>query len=135
MATNGWQNVTATQLKQMGKQPAAKPSKYRNVKTTVDGEVFDSKREAARWHELQLRERAGQISELRRQVVFALHAPVIRDDGEALGMAVVSTYVADFVYREHGQLVIEDSKGVRTAVYKLKRKHMLLEHGIRIKET
>ncbi len=135
MATSGWQNVTATQLKQMGKQPAAKPSKYRNVKTTVDGEVFDSKREAARWHELQLRERAGQIRNLRRQVGFLLHAPVIGYDGEAQGMAVVSSYIADFVYREQGKLVVEDSKGARTAIYRLKRKHMLIEHGIRIKET
>lgn len=105
---------------------AAKASKYHSVKTQVDGERFDSRREAARWRELQMMERAGKITGLRRQEAFVL-IPRSRH-----GRAI--KYVADFVYEENGRQVIEDVKGYRTQVYRLKRR-MMAEMGHEIVEV
>jgi hypothetical protein len=102
-----------------------KPSKYRNQKVEVDGLTFDSKREAARWRELQLEERAGHISNLRRQVPFAL----------TVNRVHVADYRADFTYVRAGREVVEDYKGCRTEVYRLKRKLMLAVYGIEILES
>jgi hypothetical protein len=103
-------------------------SKYGNIKTvTSDGIKHDSIKEANRWCELKLLERAGVIQDLQRQVKFLL---IPKQDGER-----PVYYVADFVYIENGQKVVEDSKGMRTKEYKLKKKMMLYFHGIRIKET
>jgi hypothetical protein len=102
-------------------------SKYKNRKTVVDGIVFDSQKEAARWWELKLLERAGAIADLRRQVRFEL---IPKQEGER-----AVTYIADFVYTENGERVVEDAKGVRTQAYVLKRKLMLERHGIRIREV
>lgn len=109
-------------------------SKYRNATTVIDGEVFDSKKEAARWQELKLLERAHEISNLRRQVVYELLPNQYSADGKKLLERAVR-YVADFVYEENGKTVVEDAKGVRTVAYILKRKLMLFIHGIRIKEV
>lgn len=106
-------------------------SKYRNKKVTFNGIKFDSKKECKRYQELLLLERAGQISDLQRQVRFEL-IPSQRIDGKVVERAVY--YVADFVYEEKGQKVVEDTKGIRTADYIIKRKLMLHIHGIRIKE-
>lgn len=101
-------------------------SKYNAQRTEVDGITFDSKKEAARWEELQLMLRAGEITELRRQVAFGLTV-----NGELVG-----TYKADFVYRDkRGKRVVEDVKGLRTDVYLLKRRLMLACHGIEIQEV
>lgn len=103
-------------------------SKYGNIKTTTsDGITHDSIREANRWCELKLLERAGKISDLQRQVKFEL---LPKQDGER---AVY--YIADFVYVENGREVVEDAKGKRTKEYILKRKMMLYFHGIKIRET
>lgn len=101
--------------------------KYRNKKTSVDGIRFDSKREANRYMELKLLERAGAIKDLRRQVSYVLI------NKSRYGRAI--KYVADFVYYEDGKLVVEDVKGVRTPVYKLKKRLMAEVYGIEIKET
>jgi hypothetical protein len=114
---------------------AAPLSKYHAVRTAVDGVVFDSKREARRWAELQLLERAGHISALRRQVVFNLHAPISDAAGAVTGVGIIATYIADFEYYEKGQRVVEDAKGVRTPIYRLKCRHLLVEYGIQIRET
>lgn len=106
--------------------------KYRNKKTMVDGILFDSKKEANRWIELKLLERAGQITDLERQVKYTL-IPSQRIDGKVVERAI--TYTADFVYLENGEKVVEDTKGVRTKEYILKRKLMLYMHGIVIKEV
>ena len=92
-----------------------------------DGQVFDSQKERDRWCILKLLERAGRISDLRRQVTYEL---IPKQTGER-----ACSYVADFVYRENGELVVEDCKGFRTEAYKIKKKLMLWVHGIRIKET
>ncbi len=103
-------------------------SKYGNRKLTApDGQVFDSVKEYHRWGCLRLLERAGAISNLRRQVKYEL---IPKQLGER-----ACNYIADFTYMENGKLVVEDVKGVKTEVYKIKKKLMLWVHGIRIKET
>lgn len=106
-------------------------NKYKNIKVTVDGIRFDSSKEAKRYQDLKLLERAGVISGLRLQVPFEL-IPKQMKDGKVLERAV--TYKADFVYWENGKVVVEDVKGVKTRDYVLKRKLMLYVHGIQIKE-
>lgn len=106
-----------------------KPRKYRNQPVTVDGIRFDSKREAERYQELRAAERSGAIRDLRRQVRYPLHA---------VGGRRVGVYVADHVYDEiRGNdwvTIVEDVKGVRTAMYIWKSRHMLAEYGISIRE-
>lgn len=106
--------------------------KYGNVKTTVDGITFDSKKEANRYCELKLLERAGQIQNLQRQVPFVLIPKQVRD-GKVIERPVV--YKADFVYTENGQEVVEDVKGVYTKEYRIKKKLMLWQFGIVVKEV
>ena len=103
--------------------------KYGNKKTTLDGITFDSKKEARRYSELLLQERAGVITNLQLQRRFEI---VPKD---SMGQALY--YVADFVYTENGEMVVEDTKGgkaTQTPVYKLKRRLMYKVHGIKIKE-
>jgi hypothetical protein len=105
---------------------SAKRSKYGAVPTIVDGHRFASKREAARYSELKLLERAGQISRLELQPELKFEINGTR----------VFTYRADFSYFEHGKRVWEDSKGLRTAVYRLKKKCIEARHpNITIRET
>ena len=92
-----------------------------------DGQVFDSVKEFQRWGCLRLLERAGKISDLKRQVQYEL---IPKQKGER-----ACSYIADFTYYENGELVVEDCKGFRTEGYKIKRKLMLWVHGIKIKET
>jgi len=116
-----------------------KPSKYRNVKTVVDGITFDSKREAQHWAELKMRERVGDIKGLRRQVWFPLACPVwhfgpVADPSTTYPL--VSNYIADFVYvDEDGKEHVVDAKGKRTAIYQLKKKWLELQSGIVIEEV
>lgn len=100
---------------------------------TIDGETFDSKREARRYQELKLLERAKEIVELQRQVKYLL-IPSQRIDGKVVERECA--YIADFVYHDAhtGELVVEDTKGVRTKDYIIKRKLMLSIYNIRIKE-
>lgn len=107
-------------------------SKYGNRKITIDGITFDSRKEANRWRELSLLERAGKITGLQRQIRFEL-IPSQKIGGKVVERPV--HYVADFVYQEDGQTVVEDTKGVKTKDYILKRKMMLHIHGIRIREV
>ena len=109
-------------------------TKYGNVKTEIDGIKFDSLREARRWRELTLLERAGEISHLERQKRFKL-TPTMRDrNGKVLERP--SYYIADFYYKDKdGKEVVEDAKGYKTPEYVLKRKLMLCTHAIRIKEV
>ena len=103
-------------------------SKYHNRKLKApDGQVFDSVKEFHRWGCLRLLERAGRITDLKRQVSFEL---IPKQDGERS-----CSYIADFTYYENGEYVVEDCKGCKTDVYRLKKKLMLFVHGIRIKET
>jgi hypothetical protein len=98
-------------------------SKFRNIRANG----FDSRKEEKRWGDLQLMEKLGLISELERQIPYEL---VPKQAGER-----AVTYRADFRYREDGQLVVEDAKGVRTDAYIIKRKLLKWVHGITIRET
>ncbi len=111
-------------------------SKYHNKKVVHNGMTFDSQKECRRFCELSLLERAGKISDLRRQVKYVLiPAQYATNDGKRKLLEREISYVADFVYEQDGMLVVEDSKGFRTDDYKIKRKLLLWVHGIRIKET
>ena len=107
-------------------------AKYGNRKVIHDGIEFDSMKEAHRYCELKLMQRAGVISDLQLQVPFEL-IPTQRIEGKLAEKAV--NYVADFVYKQNGQTVVEDTKGMRTKEYIIKRKLMLYVHGIRIREV
>lgn len=109
-------------------------NKYGNAKVTINGEKFDSKREARRYQELLLLQKAGKIANLQRQVKYVL-IPAQRIDGKVVERECY--YAADFVYRDvaTGKEIVEDSKGMRTKDYIIKRKLMLYVHGIRITET
>lgn len=111
--------------------PAPKVSKYNNKKVEVDGIKFDSKREYARWNQLKIMERAGAISDLKRQVPFEL-APSVQLGGRK---KPALRYVADFTYTQGGKMVVEDAKGMLTDVYRIKKHLMLSVHGIEIKES
>lgn len=106
-------------------------SKYRARKTTVDGVTFDSKREANRYLVLKGMEEDGLIENLRRQVRYELVPAFDVDDRHYRPVY----YVADFVYVEDGKEVVEDVKGMRTDVYRLKSKLFARRYGMSIKET
>lgn len=104
-------------------------SKYHSVKEEVDGIVFHSKKEASRYRQLKLMERAKAIQDLKLQVAF----PLIKKSEHGREIK----YIADFVYYDNGHLVVEDvkSRATVTPVYKLKRRLMQEMYGITIKET
>lgn len=114
-------------------------NKYRNIRTNGS----DSKREAKRKSELQMMECAGKITELQFQVPFELIPAQYEPDivgkrgGLKRGKCIehACKYIADFVYLQDGEMVVEDTKGFRTPDYIIKRKLMLWRHGIRIKEV
>jgi len=120
----------------MGWRPTGR-TKYHAVPTVVDGMRFASKAEAARYRELMQLGAAGLVQNLEFQPRFDLHVNDIK----------VGTYVADFRYQERSspswlncildgwQDVIEDVKGVRTPVYRLKKRMVEAEYGFTIRET
>ena len=103
-------------------------NKYHNRKT----KGFDSAKEWRRNQELETLQRAGEISELNRQVPFVLMPSyTIADETTRQGFRTVREirYIADFTYRlKDGTRIIEDVKGMQTDVFKIKRK--LLERKI-----
>lgn len=117
-------------------------SKYHSKKVIVGGEVFDSRKEYRRFCELSLLQKAGAITELQRQVEYELIPAQRGPDtvgvrgGIKKGRVIEQkcSYVADFVYKENGKTVVEDTKGFKTKDYIIKRKLMLWVHGIKIKE-
>ena len=112
--------------------------KYRNKKTELDGLKFASRKEAQRYAELKLLQRAGEIRKLETQVPFLLIPTQTDENGEVIERAL--KYVADFVYNDkNGKLVVEDVKGYRGGeaytVFTIKRKLMLKVHKIRVREV
>lgn len=95
-------------------------SKYGNQKIIVNGQTFDSQLECARYMQLKILERAKKIKDLQRQVAFELQ-PSYKKGNKTIKAI---TYIADFVYidLQTGMKVIEDTKGYRNEVYKLKKK-------------
>ena len=120
VATNGRGKAEASQ--HVG---APVRNKYGAKKTAVDGIVFDSKREANRYTELKALERTGAISELFLQVKLPI----------AFGTQHICNFIADFIYQENGKRIVEDCKGFRTPVYRLKKKMVQVVYGVTVRET
>lgn len=107
-------------------------TKYRSVKTEINGVVFASKAEASRFLELRALESSGAISGLALQPSFEI-LPAITLDGKKQRAI---KYTADFEYLDAlGNRVIEDVKGMPTREYRLKRRLMKQVHGIEVKEV
>lgn len=121
-------------------------NKYSNIKTCVNGISFDSRKEARRYSELLLLQRAGVIRDLELQKKYVLIPAQYEtyerygkkgqrlQDGQRL-VEKECAYLADFVYKEDGKTIVEDTKGIKTKDYIIKRKLMFYVHGIRIKEV
>lgn len=124
-------------------------NKYFNIRTKAsDGMVFDSTKEARRYEQLLLLQRAGEISNLQRQVTYELLPNQYEtyerysktgkrlEDGKKLIERKVE-YVADFVYTDSktGEVIVEDAKGFHTKDFILKRKLLLFRHGIKLREV
>lgn len=94
--------------------------KYNNKKTQVDMYVFDSALEAKRYKQLVLLEKAGEIKNLETQVKFELQEAFRKNKKYFRSI----TYIADFMYFDNrtGQTVVEDTKGMKTDVFKIKQK-------------
>lgn len=92
--------------------------KYHNEKKNVDGHTFDSKAEARRYEKLSLMEKSGVIRDLRLQPEYEL-IPRFKKGNRTFRRTV---YIADFEYKEGNRTIVEDVKGVKTDVYKLKKK-------------
>lgn len=108
--------------------------KYKNQKVTdPDGTTFDSRAEHRHWCHLVLMQKAGEITELKRQVPFELVPAQVAPDGSKIR---ATTYIADFTYRDKaGTLIVEDPKGFSTPEWRIKRKLMLQVHGIWVREV
>lgn len=126
--------MTSQELRQMqaGKKEA-KGSKYSAQRDTVDGITFDSKREAQRWSELRLLERAGKIRDLQRQVPIELEGrdgPLLTRTGRTMRLTL------DFAYFDValGLTVYEDAKGYPTRDYEV-RKAVAAAQGVEVKEV
>lgn len=100
-------------------------SKWHNIRTTVDGITFDSKREAKHYAELKIELRTGEITDLELQKPFRLDTNGFH----------ICDYVADFVYRRAGALIVSDAKGKPTELYLMKKALMCAIHGIEIVEV
>lgn len=108
-----------------------KKSKYKANKIEINGIKFDSEKEAKRYTELKMLEKAGVIAKLQLQVPF-----VLQDAFEFNGEKIKAIkYIADFTYWENGELVIEDVKGMKTDVYNLKRKMFMCRYKKYIREV
>lgn len=125
-------------------------NKYHSTKTMVNGVKFDSAKEAQRWSDLSIMQRAGLISNLQRQVKYELipnqYEEVItytpkrhQEKKQKVLLEQGISYIADFVYEKDGKTVVEDVKGYREgqayALFKIKRKLMLYIHGIKVVEV
>lgn len=125
--------------------------KYHNNKIIVGGIKFDSKKEAKRYKELKMLERAGIIQDLQRQVKYVLipaqyePSSEIYTKGKEKGKPKKGklierecAYYADFVYYRNDEIIVEDVKGYKKGgaynIFSIKRKLMLYVYGIKVKE-
>lgn len=108
--------MSVEKAKELGFVPK---SKYHNKKVTIDGIAFDSQKEAKYYMELLLRQRIGEVTEIKLQPIFELQAAFKRKG--RLIRAI--TYKADFeITLANGKVQVIDVKGCETEVYKIKRK-------------
>lgn len=115
-------------------------SKYHSKKVEAPEGTFDSKKEYRRFIELSNMQKEGFISELKRQVSFELipiqnlkEPRTSKKRQQKVEMPV--RYIADFVYKMDGKFIVEDTKGMKTPEYIIKRKLMLFILGIQVKEV
>jgi len=111
-------SITPDQYRAMTAKPA-KGNKYNAKRTQRDGMWFDSEREADRWSELKLLEKAGEIINLKRQERY----PLLGANGDLKGASGRTlSYIADFTYfdRRENRQIVEDIKGHQTDVSRLK---------------
>lgn len=121
-------------------------NKYGARTRIINGEAFDSIKEAKRYQELLLLEKAGHIRNLERQPAFGLipaqyeffarygkSGKRLKDGKKCIENSV--KYIADFSYIKDDELIVEDTKGFRTKDYIIKRKLMLWIYGIKIREV
>lgn len=127
----------------------ATASKYRAVPTVIDNIRFASKKEARRYAELKLLEKAGEIRGLQLQPRFELRAALtLADIGRERDPALVGHYVGDFAFEERlmprggpvalrrdWRRIVEDVKGFKTPLYRWKKKHVEAQYGITIREV
>lgn len=118
-----------------------RPHKYGAVRTEMDGITFASKAECARYAELKLLERAGEIWDLELQPRFPLLVPATTGTLRGALQATAGTwdgrigeYRGDFAYKDRRGRIVEDVKGFKTALYKWKKKHVETQYGIQIRE-
>lgn len=132
----------ATRLGLITPAPADMPAaanKYHAVPVTIDGRRFASRKEAARFLELRLLEKAGAIADLECQPVFPLHVLELWRSGAPLQITTIGRYTADFRYCDctSGEIVIEDvkSSATRTEAYGLRKRLAEVIHGVCIREV
>lgn len=117
-------------------------NKYHSRKAVVDGITFDSGREAERYSQLKLLEKANKITGLTLQVKFELLPAQYEETDEVFtkgpkkgqpkrGKCIEKAvyYIADFLYCENGRIIVEDAKGCRTKDYIIKRKLFRWRYG------
>ena len=122
----GWDQTHVNNIHNGHRQTKTKVNKYSNERHhQLDGHKFDSKKEMNRYRQLKLLEDVKVINDLQVHVWYSLTVNDIK----------VCDYEADFTYYMDGMFVVEDAKGFRTAIYRLKKKLMYAIHGITIKET
>jgi hypothetical protein len=102
-------------------------SKWHNIPRRVDGILFQSQKESYRYVVLKAMAASGDVSDLELQVRFKLDVKGVH----------ICDYIADFVYEDNVRKchVVEDVKGARTEIFKLKKRLMLAVHGIDVEET
>lgn len=109
-----------------------KENKYHNKKCEYKGMKFDSIKEMRYYAKLELLQRAGEITELKRQVEFVLLETFKLEDKTYRK----TKYIADFTYKDkEGKYHVVDTKGIKTDVYLLKKKLMAWKYGIEIEEV
>lgn len=124
---SNWKKSHESQGKDDDPEKGKLKSKYHARKIKLDGITFDSKKEAKRYNELKVLEKLKVISNLRLQV------PYVLIEKSQYGRSI--KYFADFVYLKNGETIVEDCKGMRTPVYRLKKRLMAEKYGIIILET
>jgi hypothetical protein len=115
-------------IPKISKCEESKKSKYGSNKTSIDGITFHSRKEAMRYCELKILERAGSIKDLNLQVKFEIHPKIVTEEGVTINKR---SYIADFVYfdMQLRKMVIEDTKGFSTAAFRLKWGQMQERYG------
>ena len=119
--------LTQEQARRAGIGQGVRPHKYHAQPTTIDGIRFDSKKEATRYGWLLYRQKIGEIRDLRYQVRYSITVTNLQT-GE---LRDVAAYVADFEYFDVAadHVITEDVKGMRTALYRLKKKLVEAQYG------